>query len=211
MKMRAWFGLVLLFAASVAEAGTVAVTVRDGAGGPVAGAVVVLAGSEPAAAADKPLILDQSDEAFVPEVLVVRTGGQVVFKNSDTTRHHIYSFRQPKRFELQLAPGEISAPLTFDQAGLVVLGCNIHDHMRAWLYVTDARFVTRTGADGVASFAAVPAGSWEARAWHARLMPGTAEPVQPVRVEAEGHAAALFELQLRSRAAPAHDPERARY
>jgi plastocyanin len=216
MILRAWIGLALVLGASAAEAGTVVLTVRDVAGAPVAGAVVALndqlhgAAQAPAAPA-KPVVLDQIDEEFVPDVLVVRTGGQVVFKNSDTTRHHIYSFRQPKRFELQLAPGETSAPMSFDQSGIVALGCNIHDHMRGWLYVTEARFVARTGADGVATFTNVPAGAWEAKAWHPRASPGAPEPTQAVRAEPDGKFTASFVLPLRATVAPPRDPERARY
>jgi plastocyanin len=217
MILRACIGLALMLGASAAEAGTVVLTVRDVAGAPVAGAVVALnnlaqgAGQAAARAAAKPVVLDQIDEEFVPDVLVVPTGGQVVFKNSDQTRHHIYSFRQPKRFELQLAPGEISAPVTFDQSGVVALGCNIHDHMRAWLYVTEARFVARTGPDGVATFTDVPSGAWEAKTWHPRVPPGAPEPSQAIRLDADGKFSAAFVLPLRATVGPARDPERARY
>jgi plastocyanin len=163
------------------------------------------------AAAGKPVVLDQIDEEFVPDVLVVPTGGQVVFKNSDTTRHHIYSFRHPKRFELQLAPRETSAPVSFDQSGVVALGCNIHDHMRAWLYVTEARFVARTGADGVVTFTDVPSGAWEAKTWHPRASPGAPEPTQAIRLDADGKFSGAFVLPLRATVGPARDPERARY
>jgi plastocyanin len=214
MNLRAWWGLALLLGASTAQAGTVVLTVRDVAGVPVAGAVVALSDAAHAPApppTGKPVVLDQVNEEFVPDVLVVQTGGQVVFKNSDTTRHHIYSFRQPKRFELQLAPGEVSAPMLFDQSGVVALGCNIHDHMRAWLYVTDARFVARTGDDGSVTFGDVPSGAWEAKAWHPRTQPGAPEPTQAVRVDAGGKFSAAFTLPLRATVAPARDPERARY
>ncbi|GIL38405.1 hypothetical protein [Roseiterribacter gracilis] len=212
MILRACIGLALLLGAGTAEAGTVAFTVRDVAGAPVAGAVVALNDAQHAAPAPsgKPVVLDQINEEFVPDILVVRTGGQVLFKNSDSTRHHIYSFRQPKRFELQLGPGESSA-VTFDQSGVVALGCNIHDHMRAWLYVSDARFVARTGADGTVTFADVPTGAWEAKAWHPRTQPGAPEPTQAIRLDAEGKFSGAFTLALRAGVGPARDPERARY
>jgi plastocyanin len=215
MFLRACIGLALMLGASGAEAGTVVLTVRDVAGIPVAGAVVTLndpAGAKAATrAAAKPVVLDQIDEEFVPDVLVVPAGGQVVFKNSDSTRHHIYSFRQPKRFELQLGPGETSAPVRFDQSGVVALGCNIHDHMRAWLYVTEARFVARTGADGVVTFIDVPSGAWEATTWHPRASPGAPEPTQAVRLDADAKFSATFVLPLRATVGPVRDPERARY
>jgi plastocyanin len=203
-----------MLGAGGAEAGTVVLTVRDVAGAPVAGAVVALNDTTHSTASPpvgKPVVLDQVNEEFVPDVLVVRTGGQVIFKNSDSTRHHIYSFRQPKRFELQLGPGEVSAPLTFDQSGVVALGCNIHDHMRAWLYVTEARYVARTAADGTVTFTDVPTGAWEARSWHPRAQPGAPDPTLAVRVDADGKFSGAFTLPLRATVGPARDPERARY
>jgi plastocyanin len=203
---------VSLTAKAALAAGQVTVEVRDEGGAPVEGAVVVLeggpAGTVPVPAAQ--LVMDQVDEQFSPQIMVVPRGSGVVFKNSDTTRHHIYSFRPPKRFELQLAPGEISPPVTFEEAGIVALGCNIHDHMRAHLYVTAAPFVARTGKDGVAVLTGVPAAAWTLKAWHPRLPAGTPETEQAV-TSGPDRTAVRVALPVRAERPAGRDPERARY
>ena len=41
---------------------------------------------------------------------------------------------------MPLAKGETPPPVAFDQAGVVTLGCNIHDHMRGFIVVADSPF-----------------------------------------------------------------------
>ena len=77
---------------------------------------------------------------FVPDLLVVPVGSTVSFPNSDSVSHQIYSFSAAKRFQLPLYRGKPYPPRLFDQAGLVMLGCNIHDWMIAYIDVTDAPF-----------------------------------------------------------------------
>src|SRR5438132_7382630 len=88
--------------------------------------------------------MDQVDRAFAPDLLVVPIGSTVEFPNSDSVSHQIYSFSQPKRFKLPLYHGKPYPPVQFDQAGVVTLGCNIHDDMLAYLLVTDAPWFGRT-------------------------------------------------------------------
>jgi plastocyanin len=112
-------------------------------------------------------VLDQRDAAFVPGVLPVGVGTRVAFPNSDNTLHHVYSFSPAKRFELPLYSGRQAEPVEFDRAGVVTLGCNIHDWMVAHVVVLDTPYFARTGADGSARIRA-PAGDYRLRVWHAR-------------------------------------------
>ncbi|MCW4630031.1 hypothetical protein [Marinomonas rhodophyticola] len=50
-------------------------------------------------------VMDQVDESFLPRVLVVQKGQYVNFPNSDDIRHHVYSFSEPKTFEIKLYKG----------------------------------------------------------------------------------------------------------
>ncbi|WP_100635538.1 methylamine utilization protein [Marinomonas sp. ef1] len=93
-------------------------------------------------------VMDQIDESFVPRVLVVQKAQYVSFPNSDDIRHHVYSFSQPKTFEIKLYKGTEVAPILFDKAGLVVLGCNIHDDMIGYIIVADNTFALKTDQDG---------------------------------------------------------------
>ena len=204
--------LCCLCLAAPAAATDLAVRVRDARGVAVVDAVVTLdAPAAGPAGAPRTLVVDQRDEAFVPYVSVLRTGDSVVFRNSDITRHHVYSFSEAKAFEQLLAPGDSGQPLKLERTGLVAVGCNIHDHMRAWLVVTDAPQVAITGADGIARFADVPAGTWHAVTWHPHLRPKQPPLAQDVTVAARE---ANKELGVSLRLLPdprGADPHRSHY
>ncbi len=63
-------------------------------------------------------VMDQIDRKFQPHVLVVEQGQQVSFPNSDNIRHHVYSFSNPKAFEIKLYKGRSTEPVLFDNTGL---------------------------------------------------------------------------------------------
>lgn len=83
-------------------------------------------------------VVDQVDRQFVPHVSVVRTNTLIDFPNSDNTRHHVYSFSPAKKFELKLYRKSEAPPIKFDQPGIVTLGCNIHDNMVGYIFITDS-------------------------------------------------------------------------
>src|SRR4051812_26857073 len=60
-------------------------------------------------------VIEQRGAEFAPYVTVVQTGTAVDFPNNDTVRHHVYSFSQPKRFEIKLYAGKPGQPITFDK------------------------------------------------------------------------------------------------
>lgn len=145
--------------------------VVDSDGAPVTDAVVSLhrSGLElQAAAATDPAIMDQREKRFVPLVLPVQQGAFVGFPNSDNIRHHVYSFSDPKPFELELYAGRAYEPLEFGQEGLVVLGCNIHDTMIGYIYVLDTPLYAKSDSDGQLTLEAAP-GEYELRVWHPRI------------------------------------------
>lgn len=85
---------------------------------------------------DKVYIMDQVNKQFEPHVLIIPEDSLVSFPNSDDIRHHVYSFSEPKVFELKLYAGKPKKPIRFNQSGLVVMGCNIHDSMVGYIYVS---------------------------------------------------------------------------
>jgi hypothetical protein len=108
----------------------------------------------------------QKDLTFVPFVTAVQKGSAIEFPNQDKTRHHVYSFSPAKVFELKLYAGKPEAPVIFEKAGVVALGCNIHDYMQAYVYVGTSPFLAVTNVDGVATFAELPAGEYQVKLWH---------------------------------------------
>jgi plastocyanin len=109
-------------------------------------------------------VMDQKNRMFVPHVLPVQTGTSVSFPNSDDVRHHVYSFSPAKPFQLPLYKGTPSNPEVFDRAGVVTLGCNIHDQMSAFIVVVDTPFFARS-VNGVATVEGVEAGRYTVRVW----------------------------------------------
>jgi len=113
-------------------------------------------------------VMDQVNRAFEPDLLVIPVNSTVTFANNDTVSHQIYSFSPAKRFQLPLYRGKPYPPTHFEQAGLVTLGCNIHDEMLAYVVVTDAPYFGRTAADGTWS-TDVPEGPYRISIWHPRI------------------------------------------
>jgi hypothetical protein len=113
--------------------------------------------------------MDQVDKQFVPHVLVVRVGTDVAFPNSDTVAHQVYSFSPAKRFQLALYRGHAHPPLVFDKPGVVVVGCNIHDNMLAYIFVTPAPYFGKTDAAGKLELEALPAGEYDIVLWSPRF------------------------------------------
>jgi hypothetical protein len=119
---------------------------------------------------------------FVPYVEIFRPGDAVVFRNSDRTRHHVYSFAAAKSFEFVIAPGASSPPVTLDRTGEIPVGCNIHDRMITHLFVSDAPWIARSDADGRALFDHLPAGTYEVEVWHPQLRPGRPPPQRSIEI-----------------------------
>jgi hypothetical protein len=110
--------------------------------------------------------MEQRDLQFRPFVLIVPVGSDVSFPNHDTVRHHVYSFSPAKTFELRLYGHDETRRVRFDKAGVVALGCNIHDDMTAFIRVVDTPWVGRTDARGEVLITDVPAGSATLVVWH---------------------------------------------
>jgi plastocyanin len=213
---KAWPGFVLLLAAMQAPAADLRVQVNDQRGQPVADAVVAVllppGAQPPPAPPARTHTVNQVSLAFVPYMEVLRPGDTVLFHNGDRTRHHVYSFSAAKSFEFMLSPGQNSTPLVLDRPGVIAVGCNIHDSMINYLYVTDAPWSARTGADGVAVFSGLPAGSYSVQAWQPRLRPGRAPSMQDkVGLAAGKPTQVSFQLALLPDTRRQPDRERARY
>lgn len=167
-KTLSGIGLMMLspFLSAVLSAETITLTLTDPQGDLLPDAVVFLPETRAASPAQT-RVMDQIDKRFVPHVLVARAGDKVLFPNSDNIRHHVYSFSEARPFELKLYSGKPEAPVSFDQPGLVVLGCNIHDSMLGYILVTDAGVFGVTDARGQVTLK-VPDGVDKLHIWHER-------------------------------------------
>ena len=116
-----------------------------------------------------PYLMVQKNMQFDPFVLVVPVGAEVAFPNRDNTRHHVYSFSPTKPFQLKLYGHDETRVVKFDKAGVVAIGCNIHDNMTAFIRVVDTPWAARTGADGAVVIRDAPDGAVTVAVWHPHL------------------------------------------
>jgi plastocyanin len=179
---------VLLAAAPPGAAAEISVTVVDRDGRGVADAVVTATparGQVQPVAAAKPAIMDQRDRAFVPRVLAISVGSRVEFPNNDSVSHQVYSFSPAKRFQLPLYKGETHPPVTFDQPGLVVLGCNIHDSMVGYIYVTPAPYFGTTDGSGTLTLKDLPKDDYQIVVWSPYIADPPASLSRSAHVESD--------------------------
>jgi plastocyanin len=217
MVLRAFLLALLALPMAAGAAGiTLDARVHTPSGKPVPDAAVVLEPLGAAAPAPKNrphaaphVVIEQRGAEFAPYLTVVQTGTAVDFPNNDTVRHHVYSFSQPKRFEIKLYAGKPGQPITFDKPGEVVIGCNIHDWMEAWVLVVESPYFGKTGADGQVRIAGLPAGRYRLQLWH---------PLQKARAPAVdievGAAGPRLDLVLDARARepkPHYEVDQERY
>ncbi len=159
-------GLVLLFSSGLALA-DMTFLVQDQDGKPLADSVLEVVSDPLKPGVNSDLgIIDQIEKAFVPELVVIQKGQLVDFPNSDNIRHHVYSFSPAKTFELKLYADRPEKSVLFDEHGVVVLGCNIHDSMVGYIYVAADQRVVKTDSQGLGQLP-VSSDNSQISVWHA--------------------------------------------
>ena len=192
--------------ASPADAASLEVRVLDVDGEPVSDVAVFVEqqGAGRGVGSPEPAVMDQRQRRFVPHILVVQTGAEVEFPNSDVIAHHVYLFSKPNNFALPLYKGTPPNPVRFDHAGIVTLGCNIHDSMLAYVVVVDTDRFGKTDDNGLAEIDIdEDAAAWRVHAWSPRFR-DSRDPL--VKEVAPGDPlSATFQLQKKLR--PPHGDE----
>src|SRR5580704_3198718 len=193
-------GMAMLIGAQSAAAATLQASVRDQHGKPVADGVVSATPLDPKNALHaKPpaVVIDQVDKQFVAYVTPINVGSMVKFPNSDKIRHQVYSFSAAKRFDLPLYAGTDAPPVMFDKPGVVVLGCNIHDWMVGYIYVSETPFFAKTAAGGTAAIDEMPPGEYSVRVWHPSMEHGEESTARRVTLNADSPTSVEWELSLK--------------
>lgn len=200
----AWFGAaflagLLLLRNTLAHCASLTVQVNDASGQPASDTVVY---AEPISGQALPKVtrtaqIEQKARKFLPLVTVVQTGTEISFPNNDSVRHHVYSFSAPKIFDIKLYSGVPSNPEKFDKPGTVVIGCNIHDQMVAYIHVVNTAYFGKTDAAGKVRIDGLPNGKYVLKAWHYALPVGAAIPEEPLTI-AGNDASAAFKLNIKT-------------
>jgi plastocyanin len=213
IKTAAILVIGVVAAPTSAGAESLGASVRSERGDPLRDAVVYAVPDGPGKQRLSPperVVIDQVDKEFVPYVTAVYVGTRVNFPNSDRIRHHVYSFSPAKTFEIPLYKGMPEELVDFDRPGEVVLGCNIHDWMKAYVYVVDTPYFAVTDGAGQAAIE-LPAGNYRVEVWHPRLEGEPAATARALRLRAGEKPRLDFTIEQKRewspRRAPASDPD----
>ncbi len=156
------------------------------AGGLLKNVVVIVKG--PPAPAPSKGTLDQRTCRYVPHVQVLPLGSTLDVVNGDPTLHNVHGYLgQATAFNLAMPSKDSRLSRQLKKPGLVVVGCDVHAWMRAYVWVVESPAAV-TGADGGFAIAGIPAGTYEVTAWHEKL----GERKATVTVPAEGAAVLDF-------------------
>lgn len=155
-------------------AGTISGTVT-GKGGATVDAVVYIEDIAGEFAPPKEhLVIDQKNLTFIPHVMPILIGTTVNFINNDDVLNNVFTPSWAGReFNLGTYPKGIVRSFTFDRLGEVVILCNIHPEMEAYILVLSNPFFAVTDKTGKFTISGVPSGRYRLRAWHERLKPQT--------------------------------------
>ncbi len=110
-------------------------------------------------------LVHQRGLQFTPRVQAIRLGTTIRFTNQDSEMHNVHVQSTRETFNQSMAPG-LTRDFTPERAGVVVLGCDVHAHMRGYVVVSATPWFavcSRTGAFRVDN---VPAGEYEVEVWH---------------------------------------------
>jgi len=163
--MRPLFRLIaLVIAAAAIETSSPGESLADGAQtGAVSGVVTVM--KDDAAKADKSGVvvylesvpftpkdekreIRQKNLTFTPGLMVIVKGTTVEFPNDDKVFHNVFSVSKAARFDLGLYKSGESKSVTFREAGVVDVYCNIHPEMAATILVVQNGWFTPAHSDG---------------------------------------------------------------
>ena len=169
--------LVSWAGARTEETGTVKGTVTTGPDRQVvADAVVMIEGPANGSGTTR-ATMNQQHEAFAPHVLGVAVGTTVDFPNGDPVLHNVFSTSPAKRFDLGMYGQGETRNVVFDSPGVVLVRCNVHSRMTAYIVVHSNPYVAVTDAHGSYTITGVPPGAYQARIWHEELS-GRTVPVK---------------------------------
>jgi hypothetical protein len=89
---------------------------------------------------------------------------------------------------------------------VVTIGCNIHDWMVGYIYVSESPYFATTGADGRATLGGLPAGRYSVRVWHPQLAMAEAATRRDADLQTSADLAWQLALkpEVRIRRTPAH-------
>ena len=114
------------------------------------------------------LVLDNRQCRFSPHVSVLTTGSAIEATNSDPILHttHLYG---PLEANIALPLKDQRVLRTVEQPGLVIVKCDVHGWMQAFVRVDTHPFHGVSASSGSFRTPGVPPGDYTLEAWHEKL------------------------------------------
>jgi plastocyanin len=122
----------------------------------------------PLAVPKMPFVMRTERKVFVPSVLPVLLGSQVVFPNSDPILHNAFSSSLGNIFDTGLYGKGEGESNVFKTVGVVRVYCNVHHSMTANILVLNTPYFASPDAQGRFVFKNVPKGAGDLFIWHDR-------------------------------------------
>jgi plastocyanin len=147
---------------------------------PVGGAIVYLESVENQQLAPKPdpIVIEQRDLTFSPNVIPVVQGTTIKFLNSDNVHHGIFSPSSGVgKFNFGTYGHGEQRLVKLDTLGEVVILCNVHLEMEARVLVVKDPYFAVTTAEGRYLVQDIPPGDYLLRVWR-KHKEALAEPLE---------------------------------
>lgn len=132
--------------------------------------LVKVQGGKPLAEMGNQFVLDQKDCAYQPHTLIVPVNTPVQILNQDGILHNIHTFSSKN------PPQNVAQPkfrkkleMTFSTPEKIMVRCDVHGWMSAWIIVVDHPYCALTDQGGRFTLSGVPPGTYELNCWQEKL------------------------------------------
>ena len=113
------------------------------------------------------VVLDQQGCRYVPHVLGVQIGQDLIIRNSDGLLHNIHTMPEINKAINFGQPVEIDTTKIIDEVEVMIpVQCDVHDWMSGYIGALDHPYFATTGVDGAFSLPNLPPGDYEIEVWH---------------------------------------------
>jgi plastocyanin len=130
-------------------------------------------------AAAAPVVMDQKNCLYSPQILAVQTDQKIVVKNSDPVLHNVHDLptvagnQEENKAQMPNGP---DMTISFPKAEeFIKFKCDVHPWMFAWVSVFDHPYFAVSAKDGTFKIANVPPGKYTLKATHRKAGSATQE------------------------------------
>ena len=138
-------------------------------------------------------LLDQKNLVFLPRVLPILKGTTVKFLNSDDVQHNIFAPGRVEKFNLGTWGKDGKKERTLNKPGEIIILCNVHSEMVAYIIILENPFYFKTDEDGHFKIENIPPGDYQLRTWHEKMK------LAPQKITVTGGETTEVNLELSKR------------